>query len=117
MRSPVAGIVTLIVLLVVAIIAYSSLFTVQQTEQVLVVRFGKPVDIVTEPGLHFKAPFTDSVIPIDKRSAPDFTLVRPPRASEFPYLVPEKQAMSMGGRKSNGLCISGDSRRSLRPPY
>jgi len=67
MRSPVAGIVTLIVLLVVAIIAYSSLFTVQQTEQVLVVRFGKPVDIVTEPGLHFKAPFTDSVIPIDKR--------------------------------------------------
>jgi modulator of FtsH protease HflC len=67
MRSPVAGIVTLIVLLVVAIIAYSSLFTVQQTEQALVVRFGRPVNIVTDPGLHFKAPFTDSVIPIDKR--------------------------------------------------
>lgn len=67
MRSPVAGIVTLIVLFVIAVIAYSSLFTVQQTEQALVVRFGRPVDIVTEPGLHFKAPFTDSVIPIDKR--------------------------------------------------
>lgn len=67
MRSPVAGIVTLIVLFVIAIIAYSSLFTVQQTEQALVVRFGRPVDIVTDPGLHFKAPFTDSVIPIDKR--------------------------------------------------
>ena len=67
MRSPVAGIVTLIVLLVVAIIAYSALFTVQQTEQALVVRFGRPVNIVTEPGLHFKAPFTDSVIPIDNR--------------------------------------------------
>ena len=39
----------------------------QQTEQALVVRFGKPVDIVTEPGLHFKAPFIDTVIPIDKR--------------------------------------------------
>src|SRR6185437_9469010 len=67
MRSPVAGIVTLIVLFVIAVIAYSSLFTVQQTEQALVVRFGRPVDIVTDPGLHFKAPFTDSVIPIDKR--------------------------------------------------
>ena len=67
MRSPVAGIVTLIVLFVIAIIAYSSLFTVQQTEQALVVRFGRPVDIVTDPGLHFKAPFTDTVIPIDKR--------------------------------------------------
>ena len=67
MRSPVAGIVTLIALFVVAIIAYSSLFSVRQTEQALVVRFGRPVNIVTEPGLHFKAPFTDSVIPIDKR--------------------------------------------------
>jgi modulator of FtsH protease HflC len=67
MRSPVAGIVALILVLVVAIIGYSSMFTVQQTEQALVVRFGKPVDVVTEPGLHFKAPFTDSVIDIDKR--------------------------------------------------
>jgi len=67
MRSPVTGIVTLILLFVVAIVVYSSLFTVQQTEQVLVVRFGKPVDIATEPGLHFKAPFIDTVIPIDKR--------------------------------------------------
>jgi membrane protease subunit HflC len=67
MRSPVTGIVALIVLFVVAIIAYSSMFTVQQTEQALVVRFGKPVDVVTEPGLNFKVPFTDSVISIDKR--------------------------------------------------
>ena len=67
MRSPVTGIVTLILLLLVAIVAYSSLFTVQQTEQALVVRLGKPVDIATEPGLHFKAPFIDTVIPIDKR--------------------------------------------------
>jgi modulator of FtsH protease HflC len=67
MRSPVSGIVTLILLFIVAIVAYSAVFTVQQTEQALVVRFGKPVDIVTEPGLHFKAPFIDTVIPVDKR--------------------------------------------------
>ena len=67
MRSPVSGIVTLILLFIVAIVAYSSLFTVQQTEQALVVRFGKPVDIATEPGLNAKIPFIDSVIYIDKR--------------------------------------------------
>jgi len=67
MRSPVTGIVALILLFIVAIFAYSSLFTVQQTEQALVVRFGRPVDVATEPGLHFKAPFIDTVIPIDKR--------------------------------------------------
>ena len=31
------------------------------------VRLGKPVDVVTDPGLHFKAPFIDTVIDIDKR--------------------------------------------------
>ena len=67
MRSPVTGIVALILLFIVAIFAYGSLFTVQQTEQALVVRFGRPVDVATEPGLHFKAPFIDTVIPIDKR--------------------------------------------------
>src|ERR1700682_397972 len=67
MRSPIAGIVTLIALLVVIIVGYSSVFTVAQTEQVLVVRLGEPVRVVSEPGLNFKAPFIDSVIGIDKR--------------------------------------------------
>jgi len=67
MRFPVAGIVALLILLLLIITGYSSVFTVQQTEQALVVRFGAPVDVVTDPGLHFKVPFTDSVIPIDKR--------------------------------------------------
>jgi membrane protease subunit HflC len=67
MRNPVTGIVTLIVLFVAVVVAYSSVFTVQQTEQALVVRFGAPVNIATEPGLYFKAPFIDTVIPVDKR--------------------------------------------------
>lgn len=66
MRSPVTGIVTLLALLLVAIVGYMSLFTVQQTEQTIVLQFGKPVDVVTDPGLHFKAPW-NSVINIDKR--------------------------------------------------
>ena len=67
MRSGISGIVALFVLLVVVIVGYSSLFTVTQTEQVLVVRLGEPVRVVTEPGLNFKAPFVDTVISIDKR--------------------------------------------------
>src|SRR4051812_35793318 len=67
MRSGISGIVALFVLLVVVVVGYSSLFTVTQTEQVLVVRLGEPVRVVTEPGLNFKAPFIDTVISIDKR--------------------------------------------------
>ena len=67
MRSPVAGIVILILLFLAVIVAYSSIFTVSQTEQALVVRLGRPVDVVSEPGLNFKAPFIDTVISIDKR--------------------------------------------------
>jgi membrane protease subunit HflC len=68
MRSPITGIVALFVLFVVVIVGYSSVFTVAQTEQVLVVvRLGEQIRVVTEPGLNFKAPFIDTVISIDKR--------------------------------------------------
>jgi membrane protease subunit HflC len=67
MKSPIAGIVALFVLFVVLIVGYSSVFAVAQTEQVLLVRLGEPVRVITEPGLNFKAPFIDTVISIDKR--------------------------------------------------
>lgn len=67
MKTGISGIVALIVLLAVIIIGYSAIFTVRQTEQVLVVRLGEPVRVVTEPGLNFKVPFIDTVISIDKR--------------------------------------------------
>ncbi len=67
MRSPVTGIMLLLLLLLLIVVGYSSVFAVQQTEQALVVRFGAPVQVVTNPGLHFKAPFIDTVIPIDNR--------------------------------------------------
>ncbi|WP_375776096.1 protease modulator HflC [Bradyrhizobium sp. ma5] len=66
MRSPVTGIVSLIVLFIVLAVGYSSMFTVAQTEQTIVLRFGEPVEVVTDPGLHFKAPW-NSVINVDKR--------------------------------------------------
>src|SRR5438132_1006536 len=67
MRSPVTGNAALFVLFVVLIVGYSSVFTVAQTEQVLLVRLGEPVKVVTDPGLNTKWPIIDSVISIDKR--------------------------------------------------
>ena len=67
MRTSLSGLVILLLLLAALVVGYSSLFTVRQTKQVLVVRLGEPVRVVTEPGLNFKAPFIDAVIDVDKR--------------------------------------------------
>jgi len=67
MRSNVAGGLVALLGLVILIGAYGSLFTVYQTDQAIVVQFGEPVRVVTEPGLHFKWPLIQSVISIDKR--------------------------------------------------
>ena len=66
-RFGIAGGVVLVLLLVLLVVGYSSMFTVYQTQQAIVVRLGEPVAVVTQPGLHFKAPLIDSVIAIDKR--------------------------------------------------
>jgi modulator of FtsH protease HflC len=67
MRPGLAGGVLAILLIVAVVVGYSTLFTVNQTQQALVVRLGKPVRVITEPGLNVKAPFIDSVIYVDKR--------------------------------------------------
>ena len=67
MKPSLAGVAFAIVLLLVVIVGYSTLFTVNQTKQALVVRLGEPVRVITEPGLNVKVPFIDSVIYVDKR--------------------------------------------------
>jgi membrane protease subunit HflC len=67
MRLGLAGGALAVILLIAIIIGYSTFFTVNQTQQALVVRLGKPVRVITEPGLSVKVPFIDSVIYIDKR--------------------------------------------------
>ncbi|MFM7607342.1 MAG: protease modulator HflC [Alphaproteobacteria bacterium] len=47
--------------------ASSTLFTVQQTQQVLITQFGEPRRVIQEPGLHWKLPFIQSVIGFDRR--------------------------------------------------
>ncbi|MDA0734715.1 MAG: protease modulator HflC [Chloroflexi bacterium] len=61
----------LVVLLVLAIIGLIVLrqatYIVDETEQVIITRFGEVKNVTTEPGLNFKAPFVDLAITLDKR--------------------------------------------------
>src|SRR5262245_38187786 len=52
---------------VAAAVAYLTLFTVDQTQQALVLEFGKPKREIAEPGLHYKIPFIQNVEYFDKR--------------------------------------------------
>ena len=54
-------------LFVVVFTAGSALFTVHQTEQVLITQFGEPKQLITEPGLHVKIPWVQTVISFDRR--------------------------------------------------
>ena len=67
MRNPVIRTGILIVLGLAAILIYMSLFTVHQTQQAVVLRFGAVRQVITEPGLYMKAPFVDVVLPVEKR--------------------------------------------------
>jgi membrane protease subunit HflC len=67
MRLGLAGGALAVILIIAVIVSYSTFFTVNQTQQALVVRLGKPVWVITDPGLNVKVPFVDSVIYIDKR--------------------------------------------------
>jgi membrane protease subunit HflC len=67
MRFNLAGGIIAAVVLAALIVAYGSVFTVYQTDQVIVVRLGQPIRVVTDPGLNFKVPLLDSVISVEKR--------------------------------------------------
>jgi modulator of FtsH protease HflC len=58
-----AGVAVLLLLVLSA-----STYTVDETEQVIILQFGKPVgEPITEAGLHFKMPLIQDVITFDKR--------------------------------------------------
>ena len=56
-----------VALVVAGILAMSSLFIVDQTEQALVLQFGQPLRLIRTPGLWVKKPFIQNVIIYDKR--------------------------------------------------
>lgn len=67
MRLNFVGGIVAVLIAAALIVGYSSLFTVYQTQQALVLRLGQPRPPVPDPGLHVKAPFIDTVVYIDRR--------------------------------------------------
>jgi modulator of FtsH protease HflC len=63
-RVAMAAIAAVVVLFV---LIQATLFTVDQTEQVLITQFGDPVRVIRQAGLHTKTPFVQTVIGFDKR--------------------------------------------------
>ncbi len=63
-RFTIAGIAAIAVL---ALLANATLFTVAQTEQVLVVQFGEVVRPIDKPGLYVKLPLMQNIITFDRR--------------------------------------------------
>ena len=51
----------IILLLLIALLAVNSIFTVRENEYACTVRFSKIIDTTGEAGLHFKIPFIDSI--------------------------------------------------------
>ena len=50
--------------------ATNSVYTIDETQQALVVRLGRPVAVEITPGLKFKLPFVDTVVLYDARQLP-----------------------------------------------
>ncbi len=55
------------IVVVLGFVGFGAMFTVQQTQQALVLQFGDPVRVITKPGLQFKIPFAQNVIYLDNR--------------------------------------------------
>lgn len=56
-----------VILFIAGVVASSSLFIVEQTQQAIVLFFGKPQKTIQDPGLYFKIPFGEEVVYYDKR--------------------------------------------------
>ena len=61
------GIVVAVIVIVGGIIASSSLFTVNETQQAMVLQFGQIKNVITEPGLKVKIPFVQDVVFVERR--------------------------------------------------
>lgn len=55
---------------IAALLALSAMFTVHQTKQALVLQFGDPRKVVSEPGLNFKVPFLQQAVYMERRILP-----------------------------------------------
>ena len=55
------------VIIIIAAIAFFSIFIVKEVNQAIVLQFGDPKKIIVKPGLNFKIPFIQNVVFLDSR--------------------------------------------------
>ncbi len=55
------------IIVVLGVVAFQALFVVKEVNQAIVLQFGDPKKIITQPGLNFKIPFIQNVVFIDRR--------------------------------------------------
>jgi len=55
------------IIAIIVIVSSTALFQVSEIDNAVILRFGKPIREVNQPGLYFKVPFIDDVIHFDKR--------------------------------------------------
>ena len=59
--------ISIIIIGLIAVIGYLSMFTVFEIKNAIVLQFGDPKRVIMEPGLNFKIPFVQNVVFIDNR--------------------------------------------------
>ena len=68
MKNNSLGCVIVFIIAILGLLAQSTLYTVNETEQVIITKFGRPIgDPITEAGLQFKIPFIHKVNRFEKR--------------------------------------------------
>lgn len=56
-----------VVVVILGVLGFNSLFIVEQTKQALVLQFGEPVNTIKSPGLQFKLPIIQNVVYYESR--------------------------------------------------
>ena len=67
MNMATSGVTAVVLVIVLGIVGFNSVFTVQQIESALVLQLGEPKRVLTDPGLYFKIPVVQNVIKLDNR--------------------------------------------------
>ncbi len=81
-----AIIILIVVVVIGLVVGLQSIYVVDQTEQVIILRFGEVIAVATTPGLKLKAPFVDVAITLDKRIL---------RIDAPPVAMPDKEKQNL----------------------
>jgi len=84
--------VAIVLVLLVGVVLSGALFTIDETEQVIITQLGKYVRTVTEPGLNFKIPFLQSVRKFEDRVLEYDAAAAPVITSDKKHLVIDNYA-------------------------